>query len=49
MIIVEHQMQAVMGLCDRLAVLNFGRKIAQGMPGEIRRDKEVIEAYLGTE
>lgn len=49
MIIVEHQMQAVMGLCDRLVVLNFGRKIAQGEPEEIRKNKEVIEAYLGNE
>lgn len=48
-ILVEHDMRAVMGLCDRIAVLNYGNKIAEGSPEEIRENREVIEAYLGME
>jgi branched-chain amino acid transport system ATP-binding protein len=47
-LLVEHDMQAVMGLCDRITVLNFGRLLAEGSPDEIRRHPGVIEAYLGT-
>lgn len=46
---IEHDMRFVMGLCDRIAVLNFGRIIAEGSPDEIKNNQEVIEAYLGKE
>ena len=46
-LIIEHHVPLVMGLCDRLAVLNFGRLICQGSPDEVRSDPCVIDAYLG--
>jgi branched-chain amino acid transport system ATP-binding protein len=48
-LLIEHNMRATMILCQRIAVLDFGRKIAEGSPEEIKGNKEVIQAYLGTD
>jgi len=46
-LIVEHNMRAVMSYCNRIMVLSFGNKIAEGHPSEVQRNEQVIKSYLG--
>ncbi len=48
-LLVEHVMQAIMAICDRIIVLHHGVKLAEGLPQEIAKNQKVIEVYLGTD
>lgn len=47
-VMVEHGMELVLGICDRMVVLDLGKVIASGTPGEVKSNRDVVRAYLGT-
>jgi len=48
-LIVEHKMEVIMGICDKIIVISYGRKLMEGSADEVRQNEEVREAYLGRE
>ncbi|MDP3139515.1 MAG: ABC transporter ATP-binding protein, partial [Burkholderiaceae bacterium] len=46
-LLIEHDVKLVMGLCDRMTVLDYGKQLASGTPSEVQKNPQVIEAYLG--